>query len=97
MTTRPTRTLERLTRVSKEIDRLESERVALVARARGENGSWQAIADALGVTRQAAWKAHRDAAPTIEQIRARSELTEGEARRLVKTAQQEVRRQRSSR
>jgi hypothetical protein len=36
--------------------------VALVKQAREDGQTWQAIADALGVTRQAAWERFRDAA-----------------------------------
>jgi hypothetical protein len=94
VTARRTETLDRLTSVSDEIDRLQAERDELVARARAEHRSWQAIATALGVTRQAAWKAHRDAAATIERVRGRSELSEAEAMTVVKAAQREVRERR---
>jgi len=77
--------------VSREIDRLQTERERLVRSARSERHSWRAIADALGVTRQAAWKAHRTAEAAIDRIRGRSGLSEGEAMALAKEAQHEVR------
>jgi DNA-directed RNA polymerase specialized sigma24 family protein len=40
---------------------LEGRRWSVVAKARAEGASWQQIADALGVTRQSAHAAYRDA------------------------------------
>ncbi|MFN8519420.1 MAG: hypothetical protein U0667_08550 [Chloroflexota bacterium] len=86
-----TETLVLLEEVSQQIDRLEAERERLVAAARAENRSWRAIADALGVSRQAAWKTHRVAGAVVQQIRDRSDLSEADAMALSKELQREVR------
>ena len=93
MTQQP-RTIETLTQladVTKQIDRLQAERDRLVGAARSEHQSWRAIADALGVSHQAAWKAHRNAAATVEAVRGRSDLAEAQAMALAKDVQREVR------
>jgi DNA-directed RNA polymerase specialized sigma24 family protein len=43
------------------VQRLEGRRWSVVAKARAEGASWQQIADALGITRQSAHAAYRDA------------------------------------
>lgn len=86
----------RLSSVSREIRRLEAERTALVRAARVEHQSWRSIADALGVSRQAAWSAHRAAADTIDAIRSRSELTEDEAATRAAQALREMREHRGA-
>ncbi len=94
----PTRTIETLTQladVTKEIDRLQAERDRLVGAARSERQSWRAIADALGVSHQAAWKAHRTAAASVERVRSRSDLSEAQAMALAKEVQREVRGERA--
>ncbi len=59
--------------------------------AREQRQSWRPIAEALGVSRQAAWSAHTAAAETIDAIRSRSELTEDEAATRAAQALREVR------
>jgi hypothetical protein len=86
----------RLRSVSREIEKLEDERTALVNAARAERQSWRSIADALGVSRQAAWSAHRAAAGTVDAIRSRSDLTEDEAADLAAQALREAREQRGA-
>ena len=54
----PEGTLERLARLAAERRTIERDESALVRRARMEGFAWQAIADALGVTRQAVHKKH---------------------------------------
>lgn len=88
---RATETLVLLEEVGQQIERLEAERERLVAAARAENRSWRAIADALGVSRQAAWKTHRVAGVVVQQVRNRSDLSEADAMALSKELQGEVR------
>lgn len=85
----------RLGAVDRQIRQLQRERAALVAMARAEKKSWQQIAAALGVSRQAAWEAHRAAADTVADIRLRSSLSEDEAMAIAKSATREVRASRS--
>lgn len=54
----PEGVLERLAGTAATRRELEREESALVRRARMEGFAWQAIADALGVTRQAVHKKH---------------------------------------
>lgn len=54
----PEGTLERLARVAADRRAIERDESSLVRRARMEGFAWQAIADALGVTRQAVHKKH---------------------------------------
>ncbi len=88
---RATETLALLEEVSQEIDRLQAERARLVATARAEHRSWRAIADALGVSRQAAWKTHRVSEAVVEQVRSHSDLSEAQAMTLSKELQREAR------
>lgn len=55
---RPRGTLEQLADAAATRREIEREESALVRRARMEGFAWQAIADALGVTRQAVHKKH---------------------------------------
>lgn len=55
---RPRGTLEQLADAATARREIEREESALVRRARMEGFAWQAIADALGVTRQAVHKKH---------------------------------------
>lgn len=55
---RPLGTLELLSRAAAQRLEIEREESALVRRARMEGFAWQAIADALGVSRQAVHKKH---------------------------------------
>lgn len=55
---RPLGTLELLSRAAAQRREIEREESALVRRARMEGFAWQAIADALGVSRQAVHKKH---------------------------------------
>lgn len=54
----PRGTLEQLADAAATRREIEREESALVRRARMEGFAWQAIADALGVTRQAVHKKH---------------------------------------
>jgi hypothetical protein len=58
---RKTAALSRLREVQVEIDRLEAERVALVARCGRWDATWAEIATALGVSAQAAHRRFRHA------------------------------------
>lgn len=86
-----TKTLVRLEEVGQEIERLQAERERLVAAARAEHRSWRAIADALGVSRQAAWKTHRLSQATVDRVRDHSDLSEAQAMALSKELQREAR------
>ncbi|GEK81452.1 AsnC family protein [Agrococcus baldri] len=55
---RPRGTLEQLAETAAARRELEREESTLVRRARMEGFAWQAIADALGVSRQAVHKKH---------------------------------------
>jgi len=88
---KPNQTVSRLMTVNTEIARLERERDTLVGVAREERQSWHSIADALGVSRQAAWAAYREGAASVDRIRSRSSLSETEAMALAKDAVREVR------
>ncbi|WP_413318636.1 AsnC family protein [Agrococcus sp. 1P02AA] len=55
---RPLGVLERLAEAAAARREVEREESALVRRARMEGFAWQAIADALGVSRQAVHKKH---------------------------------------
>lgn len=55
---RPLGTLEQLSEAAAARREIEREESALVRRARMEGFAWQAIADALGVSRQAVHKKH---------------------------------------
>ncbi len=55
---RPLGILERLAEAAATRREIEREESALVRRARMEGFAWQAIADALGVSRQAVHKKH---------------------------------------
>lgn len=55
-----------------------------IARARQEGASWSEIGEALGVSRQAAWKLYNeDVRELLGQIRQRSGLSDDEAQRLA--------------
>ena len=88
---KPSQTVSRLITLNKQIEHLEHERDRLVLAARAERQSWRTIADALGVSRQAAWAAYREGAATVDRIRSRSALSESEAMALAKEAVGEVR------
>lgn len=73
------------------VERLQRERDRLVADARDERASWQTIAAALGVSRQAAWQAHREGAVVVAQIRSRSNLSDEAAIAVAQSALSDVR------
>jgi len=77
----------------RRIRRLLCEREQLIKDARDERESWQAIASALGVSRQAAWQAHREGAVVVAQIRSRSDLTDEAAMAVARSALRDVRRE----
>jgi hypothetical protein len=91
--TPPGETVRRLATVEAQIRRLQRERERLIGDARAERESWQAIAAALGVSRQAAWQAHREGAVVVAQIRSRSDLTDEAAMAVARSAVSEVRRE----
>jgi hypothetical protein len=91
--TPPGETVRRLATVEARIRRLQRERERLIQDARAERESWQAIAAALGVSRQAAWQAHRDGAVAVAQIRSRSDLTDEAAMAVARSALRDVRRE----
>jgi len=85
-------TVRRLATIEGRIRRLERERARLVQAARAESESWQTIAAALGVSRQAAWQAHREGAVVVARIRSGSGLSDEEAMAVARAAIREVRR-----
>ena len=91
--TPPGATVRRLATVEARIRRLQRERDRLIADARAERASWQTIAAALGVSRQAAWQAHREGAVVVARIRSRSDLTDEAAMAVVRSALGDVRRE----
>jgi hypothetical protein len=93
LNTPPGETVRRLATVEARIRRLQRERERLIADARAERESWQAIAAALGVSRQAAWQAHREGAVVVAQIRSRSSLSDEAAMAVARTALRDVRRE----
>jgi len=91
--TAPGETVRRLATVEARIRRLQRERERLISDARAERESWQAIAAALGVSRQAAWQAHREGAVVVAQIRSRSTLSDEAAMAVARSALRDVRRE----
>ena len=91
--TPPGETVRRLATVEARIRRLQRERERLIGDARAERESWQAIAAALGVSRQAAWQAHREGAAVVAQIRSRSNLSDEAAVAVARSALRDVRRE----
>ena len=93
LNTPPGQTVRRLAAADAQIRRLQREREQLIKDARAERESWQAIAAALGVSRQAAWQAHREGAIVVAQIRSRSNLSDEAAMAVARSALREVRRE----
>jgi hypothetical protein len=93
LNTPPGETVRRLATVEARIRRLQRERERLIGDARAERESWQAIAAALGVSRQAAWQAHREGAVVVAQIRSRSNLSDEAAVAVARSALRDVRRE----
>jgi len=91
--TPPGETVRRLATLEARIRRLQRERERLIADARAERESWQTIAAALGVSRQAAWQAHREGAVVVAQIRSRSKLPDEVALAVARSALRDVRRE----
>jgi len=91
--TPPGETVRHLATVEARIRRLQRERERLIGDARAERESWQAIAAALGVSRQAAWQAHRNGAVVVAQIRSRSNLSDEAAVAVARSALRDVRRE----
>ena len=89
----PGEKVRRLAAVEARIRRLQRERERLIQEARAERASWQTIAAALGVSRQAAWQAHREGAVVVARIRARSTLSDEAAMAVAGPALREVRRE----
>ena len=55
-----------------------------IARARHQGASWSEIGEALGVSKQAAWKLYNeDVRELLDEVRQRSGLSEDEAHRLA--------------
>jgi len=86
-------TVRRLATVEARIRRLQRERERLIGDARAERESWQTIAAALGVSRQAAWQAHREGPVVVAQIRSRSNLSDEAAVAVARSALRDVRRE----
>jgi hypothetical protein len=88
----PDDALRALTALRGELDRLERDHVTC---ARVAGSSWSAIAAALGITRQAAQKRHRGAAPSQAQTAGpapmRTVLVTAPARMAVRLGRQEAR------
>jgi ATP-dependent Clp protease ATP-binding subunit ClpC len=87
----PDDALRAITVLRSELDRLEREHVT---RARVAGSSWTSIADALGITRQAAQKRHRGAQPSAQAAEAASIRTvhvTAPARMAVRLGRQEAR------
>jgi hypothetical protein len=86
----PDDALRAITILRGELDRLERDHVTC---ARVAGSSWSAIADALGITRQAAQKRHRGAAPsqTSGPAPMRTVLVTAPARMAVRLGRQEAR------
>jgi hypothetical protein len=86
----PDDALRAITVLRGELDRLERDHVSC---ARVAGSSWSAIADALGITRQAAQKRHRGAAPsqTSGPAPIRTVLVTAPARMAVRLGRQEAR------
>jgi hypothetical protein len=86
----PDDALRAITVLRGELDRLERDHVAC---ARVAGSAWSAIADALGITRQAAQKRHRGAAPsqTSGPAPIRTVLVTAPARMAVRLGRQEAR------
>lgn len=89
--TKEVTTIQQIVRVQGQIRGLELQRQRLIAAARDERVTWQAIADALGVSRQAAWESYARGRQVLAGIRERSDLDEDSARDLVAEALAEVR------
>lgn len=86
----PDDALRAITVLRGELDRLERDHVSC---ARVAGSSWSAIADALGITRQAAQKRHRGATPsqTSGPAAIRTVLVTAPARMAVRLGRQEAR------
>ena len=83
--------IERIVELQQQIRGLESQRQGLIEAARAEEATWQAIADALGVSRQAAWESADRGRRALERVRTRRDLDEAAARELASEALAEVR------
>ncbi len=90
--------LERLKALKAAEDQIEGWFIETVADARKQNQSWSAIADAIGVSRQAAWKLYNGLlSAVLDEARAKSSLSEEEALELARTELTELRRSRRRR
>jgi len=89
-TSDPEDSLRAVTSLRSELDRLERDAVSC---ARVAGSSWSAIADALGITRQAAQKRHRGApaTPSIDARAAPAVVVSEPARMAVRLSRQEAR------
>ena len=84
-------TTERIARIQHRIRSLESQKQQMIMEAREESVTWQAIAEALGVSRQAAWESYARGRHVLDRVRERSDLDEEAARTLAGEALAEVR------
>ncbi len=87
--------LERLKALKAAEDQVEGWLFETVADARRQGESWSAISDAIGVSRQAAWKLYNSlVSAVLDESRTRSGLSDEDALELARTELKAVRRSR---
>lgn len=90
--------LERLRVLRNDEDRLAQEKRAIITEARRQDRSWAEIAEALGISKQAAWELYNaDVRDILDRTSRASGLTEDEAMKLAVEEVAEVRRERRRR
>ena len=93
---RPTKAVDvvvEIRRLAREEERLNARLATVVRRARRENVAWSEIADALGVSRQAAWEYFaRRYQVEVSHRSARPKLSESDAMKLALRETKSVRR-----
>lgn len=75
--------MTRLRSIAREDRRLDKRRIAAVAQARAHGESWASIAEALGMTKQAAWEYFTDRLRVELSRQPKAGLSESEALRLA--------------
>ena len=86
MSRRAVAELGQLAAVERQMEALELERVRLMAEAQRNGASWEAIAEVIGTSRQAAWETYRDRVRRVQEAAAEYVSTE-EAELLESAAQ----------